>query len=92
MKKITHLLLASLFFAALSCDKTPKEEPTPQPVAPTTMTVSSSSVNVGVDGETLTVEITAPAKPKFSKDASWITITDGTFSSFKEKITVKVDA
>ncbi|MBR6416784.1 MAG: cellulase family glycosylhydrolase [Bacteroidales bacterium] len=92
MKKISHLLLASLFFAALSCDKTPKEEPTPQPVAPTAMTVSASSVNVGVDGETLTVEITAPAKPKFSKDASWITITDGTFSSFKEKITVKVDA
>ena len=87
MRRMTLILAAIILAVIPSCKKTPKEDP-----APASMTLSSSSASVGVDGETLQVNITAPAKPRASSDVPWITVSEGPFSSYKQTVSIKVEA
>ena len=76
-----------------SCKKTSGEDPVREPAAPSSITLTPSSLAVGVEGESFRISVSSPSKPKFSVDqSSWVSITDGTFSSYQETVTVKVDA
>ena len=59
-----YLILAALL-AAVACEKNPASEST-TPEAPTAITLSASSFTPVQAGETLSLTITSPARPKLT--------------------------
>ena len=79
------ILISAFLMAVLSCgDKPGPDNPTPPgPVAPTSITLSASSLEAAQAGETLSLEITAPARPVLSGLPAWVTLKDGTYKDYK---------
>ena len=80
-----RFLLISALLAVVSCgDKPGPDVPTPPgPVAPTSITLSATSLTAAQAGETLSLEITAPARPVLSGLPAWVTLKDGTYKDYK---------
>ena len=56
------------------------------PAGPTTITLSQNSFSVAQAGETVSLTVTAPARPKISGVPSWITVTEGAYKDYKMSI------
>ena len=95
MNRISHITLPVLAAAVsilFSCGKE-KTEPAPQPdPAPTSITLSASSFQVNQPGEKLSLTIKAPSRPTLSGLPSWITYSDGTYSSYSITVGLTVAA
>lgn len=91
MKKLLPIL-AALFICG--CGKTPDDggNGTQTPVAPSAITLSSSSVDAGVDGGSFDITIKAPARPKAGTLPSWIKYSDGIFKDYSITVTLKVES
>ena len=63
-----------------------------QPKVPSDITLSSANFEIGHGGETLTLTVTAPERPKATTDASWIKIGDGIFKNYRLEFTLTVEA
>lgn len=89
MKKLLPILAALL---VCCCGKTPDDggNGTQTPVAPSAITLSSSSVDAGVDGGSFDITIKAPARPKVGALPSWIIYTDGIYKDYKMTVTLEV--
>ena len=90
MKKYLTLLAVTL--AAVACGEDNPVDPTPTPVAPTSITLSKSSFEIAQAGETVSLDITAPARPQVTGMPSWITYKDGTYKDFKMSVNFVVAA
>lgn len=87
------LFLSAALVAVLSCGEKNDPDPTPvTPSAPTSITLSSSSFSVAQAGETLSLTITAPARPKLDGVPDWISVKDGTFKDYKITVGLVVSA
>ena len=77
--------LAAVLLILFSCgDPVTPPKPTPEPPAPpTAITLSPGSFQVAQAGETLSLDITAPARPVLAGLPSWITLKDGTYKDYK---------
>lgn len=94
MKKFLMILsIAAMSVVAFACSKGGGgEDPTPPgPVAPTSISITPTTINAAQAGESVEVTITAPARPSVSGLPSWITYTDGTYNSSTYKITIKLN-
>ena len=93
MKKFIMFLGAVVMAAAvLSCGKDSPSDPKPDiggGVAPTSITISPTSISAAQAGESINVTFTSPSRPVISSLPGWITVTDGTFNNYK--ITVKLN-
>ena len=78
--------------AVLSCEKTPSDDQTPTPAAPSSITLSTGSFSVAQAGETLSLDITAPTRPKVEGLPSWIKYQDGTYKEYKMTVGLAVSA
>lgn len=90
MKKYLTLLAVTL--SAVACGEDDPVDPTPTPVAPTSITLSKSSFEIAQAGETVSLDITAPARPQVTGMPSWITYKDGTYKDFKMSVNFVVAA
>lgn len=90
--KHLFLSLAASVAMLFSCDNKPEPGPEPGPTGPTTISLSGSSFNVAQAGETLSLQITAPARPKLDGIPSWITYRDGTFKDYAMTVGLVVAA
>ena len=93
MRFLTQLSFFSaiVFSICCSCKKEEGGTQTPDPVAPTAITVTPSSVSDAVEGGSHSLVITAPARPKVvvpSAAAGWLSMKDGTWNKDKFSITV----
>ena len=86
-----YLTLAAAFLAALACEKNPASEST-TPEAPTAITLSSSSFTPAQAGETLSLTITSPSRPKLAGLPDWIVLKDGTYKDYKITVGLTVAA
>ncbi len=75
-----------LLFAACEEDNSTR---TP---APTSITLSATSLSAVADGETLTLDISAPYRPLVQNVPAWITYKDGIFDSYRMTATFVVGA
>ncbi|MBR1569232.1 MAG: hypothetical protein IJ651_00685 [Bacteroidales bacterium] len=92
MKKLRNLLLAGFLLAvAWSCGKN-NPEPSPVDDPPKDITLETTSFMAAQGGETLSLTVTAPERPKVGGAPSWITVGDGTYSKYKITFTLKVAA
>ena len=94
MKKFLMILsIAAMSVVAFACSKGGGgDNPTPPgPVAPTSISITPTTINAAQAGESVEVTITAPARPSVSGLPSWITYTDGTYNSSTYKITIKLN-
>lgn len=86
------LPLAVVFTFLCCCEKdNDGDSQDPEPVAPTAITVTPSSVSDAVEGGSYSLLITAPARPKVevpSVAAGWLSVKDGTWDKSKYSITV----
>lgn len=89
MKKIAILLLAILAQVGYSCNPVEPVKPV-QPEAPKDLSLSQASYEVGKDGGSFDLTVTAPTKPTVGTRPSWVTIPDGTYNSETFKVTYKV--
>lgn len=89
MKKISILLLAILAQVGYSCNPVEPVNPV-QPEAPKDLSLSQASYEVGKDGGSFDLTVTAPTKPTVGTRPSWVTIPDGTYNSETFKVTYKV--
>ena len=64
--------------------------PTPSEKAPTSISLSPTSLSAPVGGDSYTVTVTSPSKPELSAPPDWITCTEGTYKNYKMPITLKV--
>ncbi len=88
-----YLSLATLLLAVFACgEKNDPVVPTPTPTAPTSITLSQNAFSVPQAGETLSLDISAPARPKVQGMPSWITFQDGTFKDYKMTVKLVVAA
>lgn len=86
-----YLVLAVILLAALSCGGNADPDPVPTPSAPTSITLSTHSFNAAQAGETLSLDITAPNRPKLVLP-NWITLKDGTYQNYKITVGLTVSA
>ena len=89
MKKISILLMALLTLAGYSCKPADQDKPV-TPEAPKDLTLSQNTFEVGKDGGSLDLTVTAPTRPEVGTRPAWVTIPDGTYNSETYKITYKV--
>ena len=75
----------------LACEKVPTPEPVPEVPVPTAIALGSSRFSVEAGGELLSLEITAPARPKLSGLPDWIRFTDGTYKDYRITVGLTVD-
>lgn len=91
MMKRFLALTAALPIIVVCCEK-PTPSPTPvDPPAPTAITLSPGSFTAPQSGATLSLTITAPARPKLTLP-DWISYTDGTFKDYQITVGLKVAA
>ncbi len=82
-------------FAALlitCCGNNPDDNGggTQEPVAPTSISLSPTSVSAPANGGSFSINITAPARPKVGALPSWIIYTDGIYKDYKMTVTLEV--
>lgn len=87
-----YLTILSAVLAAVSCGEDNPVVPTPTPVAPTSITLSKSSFEIAQAGETVSLDITAPARPQVTGMPSWMTYRDGTYKDYKMTVSFVVTA
>ncbi len=75
------MALVAAIFCAASCEDPITPDP-PQPVGPTSITVSPTSFSVGQAGEKLSLSVKAPARPTVTGLPAWISFSDGTFNNY----------
>ena len=92
MRYLTQLFALALVSVACCCGKDSGGSTDPQPVAPTAISLSVSTVNATADGTSQEVTITSPARPTLAIPVDWISYTDGVFKDYKMTITLKVAA
>ena len=93
MKHFLQFLLAAVALVSLGCCTKPEEgESQTEEKAPTSITLSESSFEVPQASKSLSLTVTAPARPTVSGLPSWIKLTDGTFSKYKITFTLTVQA
>ena len=94
MKRFFCLLfsITAALLALTSCNKPDSGGETPTDPAPTSITLSASSFDVPQEGQSLSLEVTAPARPTVSGLPSWIKLTDGTYSKYKITFGLAVQA
>ena len=89
MKRFLTMLAALV--AAFACgDKNDPVDPTP--AAPTSLTVSKTSFEIAQTGETVSIDITSPARPVLSGRPDWIAFKDGTYKDYKMTVQLVVSA
>ena len=79
MKRSGLILLAALL-AVFSCTEKP-QEPTPDPI-PEGMTLSTDTLAAVQGGETLSLTVTSPARPRIGGVPGWAHFIDGTFKDY----------
>ena len=85
--------LAAVLLAVFACgEKSGPVDPTPKPTAPTSITLSQTAFSVAQAGETLSLDISAPVRPKVEGMPSWIAYKDGTFKDYKMTVNLVVSA
>lgn len=92
MRYFSHFFALALVSVACCCGKDSGGSTDPQPVAPTAISLSVTTVNATADGTSQEVTITSPARPTLAIPVDWITYTDGVFKDYKMTITLKVAA
>jgi len=92
MKRFSILFLLAAAFALTSCEGKEPEEPTEENNAPTSITLSPSSMSVSASGGSTAVTIVAPSRPVISDKPDWVSVTDGPYNSetYKQTITLTV--
>ena len=84
MRFLKLITLSAAFLALLwSCEKEPATNPDPVDDTPKELTLDASSFDVPVEGNALTLTVTAPTRPKVTGLPDWITFKDGTYSNYK---------
>ena len=83
--------LACVALILTACGNKENPTPDPTPTAPTSITLSTSSISAEQGAKSYDVTITAPARPTLTLP-SWITKTDGTYKDYKITVTLKVAA
>lgn len=86
--KLRKAIYLTAFLAAVSCTVEP-QDPTPDPI-PQEMTVSASEIVAAQQGETLSLSITSPTRPKLTGIPEWITFHDGVFKNYSITFTLDV--
>ena len=72
----------ALFSLVFSCGGAPEPDPVPAgPAAPRVIFLGASSFELAQEGGTVTLDITAPARPEVSALPSWIQFTPGTYDA-----------
>ena len=92
MRYLSQLFALALVSVACCCGKDSGGSTDPQPVAPTAISLSVTTVNATADGTSQEVTITSPARPTLAIPVDWISYTDGVFKDYKMTITLKVAA
>lgn len=89
MKYARFFILAMSILALWACKKDPV---TPDPVdnAPKDITLDAASFDVPQKGQSLTLTVTAPSRPKVTGLPDWIALTDGTYKDYKITIGLQV--
>ncbi len=89
MKYTRLLILAVSILALWACKKDPV---TPDPVdnAPKDITLDAASFDVPQKGQSLTLTVTAPSRPKVTGLPDWIALTDGTYKDYKITLGLQV--
>lgn len=72
-----------------ACEK-PGQDPADN--APTAVTLSQSTLTAPQNGGTVSVEITAPTRPKLMGLPEWITCNEGAYTNYKMKVDFTVSA
>ena len=75
------LTVVSTFLLLWSCGGGANPDPTPEPVAPTTVTLTVSSLNAEQAGDEVTFDISAPSRPEVSGEPDWLQVKLGIFDS-----------
>ena len=84
MRFLKLIALSAAFLALLwSCEKEPATNPDPVDNTPKELTLDASSFDVPVEGNALTLTVTAPTRPKVTGLPDWITFKDGTYNNYK---------
>ena len=91
MRNTGIILWLAALFTVLSCYREDPPQPVPDP-APTQIILSATSFQVAQAGETLTLAVTAPARPKVSGVPDWIRFGDGTYKDYQVTFTFEVHA
>ena len=86
---LSRLACLALIVTACANKETPTPDPTPK--APTSITLSTTSLSAEQGAKSYDVTITAPARPTLTLP-SWITKTDGTYKDYKITVTLNVTA
>ena len=72
-----------------SCNKPGGED---VPEVPSTITVTPENLTAGFAGETVPMTVVAPARPKVTTDADWISVSDGTYKNYSITYTLNVQS
>jgi len=84
MKRLKYMIAALICVSMTACGGGSADPDTLENTStPTAITLSQSSFSVAQAGETLSLTIESPARPKINGMPSWITLTDGTFNNYK---------
>ena len=89
METIRPVIILAAAFAIFSCSA---PDPDPTPVAPSVITLSASQLTAAQAGETLTLDISAPYRPRVTDIPEWITYKDGAFQDYKMTVSLVVSA
>ena len=91
MKTFWIRTLLIVLFAAWSCGKDSPEVPDdPGPAVPTTLTLSSESVEAASSGGSFPITVNAPVRPSAKSNADWVSIKDGTYKDYSLTYTLEV--
>ena len=91
MKKGIIIITALSLLAAWSCGKdTPVEPQTP--AAPTSITLSTETIQAERAGGDFTLTVTCPSRPSVSAKPDWVSVKDGTFKDYKMTYTLTLAA
>lgn len=95
MKKLLYILSAvtALMLMALSCSKVdPDDGGKENDNAPSGITLSEEQISVDRTAQQRSLTVTAPSRPKAVSDSDWLTIVDGTYSSYSITYTLNIAA
>ncbi len=90
MKYLSVLGVVGAALALWACE--PAENNESSASAPSAITLSATTLSASPDGETLTLEISAPYRPRVQDVPEWITYKDGTFQDYKMTVSFVVSA